>query len=385
MDHYLERLDAETQKDNSFQEYLDWVQSQDAEDLPYQLPEDWLRLLSTVKFSDTLAVTNLRSALSFKKVDYLVLGHDPGHGIYFITSDPSALMLEEAESPVDSDLTGPDRLNIHPALLSLSANTVDGETPHGMPKVVLPVGRLFYGKSHDLLNDIVKTVWQDPRLMDDEVFRTGSRGRRAWLTTFKYFQTSFYDVPEVLEYLGLPPEDKAGPFEFMKDYDFRWLQDRETNPSSDREPDIIEKVRNMELGFTDRLFNILTGNAHIPKISPKTPLETLEKKRRELWHSVMQTTSTFKDTGYVAVIDAITPGHPVWLVESPQREDTAGVFEVSGTPHVAQLLPEAREWLNSYGEIKIEEISKTIAHSEPCPLVVGTVGLDLSGGDDLRP
>lgn len=98
MDDHLKRLEAETQRDNSLQDYLDWVESQDMEDSVYQLPEDWLKQLNTVQFSDVLAATNLRSALSFKEVDYLVLAADKrGDSMYLITSDPSALRLEEAE------------------------------------------------------------------------------------------------------------------------------------------------------------------------------------------------------------------------------------------------------------------------------------------------
>ena len=86
-----------------FKKYLDWVQSQGAEDLPYQLPKDWLKKLDAVQFSDILAVTNLRSALSFKEIDYLVLASKPQDLICFNTSDPNALMLEEADPPGDTD------------------------------------------------------------------------------------------------------------------------------------------------------------------------------------------------------------------------------------------------------------------------------------------
>lgn len=327
-----------------------------------------MKSLSTVQFSDTLAVINLRSALSFKKVDYLVLGTEPGHEIYFVTSDPSALMLEEAASPVDSDLTGLDRVNIHPALLSLSTDAVDGETPHGMPEVVLPVGRLFYGVSHGLLYDIMETMWKDTRL-DDEVLRTDSRGRGPLLTPIKYFETLLSDVPELLEYLELPPEDKAVLIEYLREWLFVWTQDRGKNPNFHRKPP-IERELDIKLEYTDKIFNMLKGNAQIPKISR----EMLEKKRRELWHAVMQISSTFKDTGYVAVIDAITPGHPVWLVQSPQREETAGVYEALSTPHVAQLLPKAKEWLNSYGTLNTAKVSQIISSSRGYLVKVGTVG-----------
>ncbi|MCJ1349679.1 hypothetical protein MMC31_007920 [Peltigera leucophlebia] len=121
---YLKRLEAETQIDNNLQDFLDWVQSQEIEDSFYQLPMDWLKQFSTVKFSDILAVTNLRSALSFKEVDYLVLAANED-SMYLITSDPSALRLEGAEPPVYSSLTATDQLCIHPALISLSTCNMD--------------------------------------------------------------------------------------------------------------------------------------------------------------------------------------------------------------------------------------------------------------------
>lgn len=42
IDDDLKQLEAETQIDNSFQDFLAWVQSQE-EDPFYQLPKDWLK------------------------------------------------------------------------------------------------------------------------------------------------------------------------------------------------------------------------------------------------------------------------------------------------------------------------------------------------------
>ena len=75
--------------------------------------------LSTVYFSDTLTIKNLRSAFSFEKGDYPVLAYGPEHWVYFVVSDPVALVLSEADT---SHLTTLDQLNTHPAFLSLSAD-----------------------------------------------------------------------------------------------------------------------------------------------------------------------------------------------------------------------------------------------------------------------
>ena len=94
------------QKDKSFRGYLG-VLSQDAENRSekrsYQIPKDWLKELNTVNFNDMFAVMNLRMALSFKKVDYLVLAYEPDDLIYFVTSDPSALDLPKADTFDDSE------------------------------------------------------------------------------------------------------------------------------------------------------------------------------------------------------------------------------------------------------------------------------------------
>jgi hypothetical protein len=367
LDDYLKRLEAETQGDNSFQEYLDWVQSQDVEDAPYQLPEDWLKQSSTVQFSDMLAVTNLRSALSFKEVDYLVLAADDrGDSIYLVTSDPSALKLEEAEPPLYSSLTATNQLRIHPALISLSVSVIDDSTSHEIPKLVLPVGRLIHGKPNILLQNILDSILQGI-LLDGEVVGPDSLGRGTLRTPITYFETLLSDVPALIRYLEPPPDDKVALTEYFENLLLYKTQHRR----SGWDVDFTGRAPPLKEAYTQRLFNILKGNIHDPQISR----ETLEKKRRELWHEVMQTSRNFRDTAYVVVIDAITPGHPVWIVESPQQKDDEGKYVVaSGTAHAVQILSEVKQWLGSYDKLESRDIDYNLTESVMrYPLVVRTV------------
>jgi hypothetical protein len=96
VDDYLEGVKTETRRDESFEEYLHWLQSQYTENPVYQLPEDWIRQLCTFRFSNLLAALNLRSSLILKEVDYLVLAKDDSRDfIYLITLSPNALRIVE--------------------------------------------------------------------------------------------------------------------------------------------------------------------------------------------------------------------------------------------------------------------------------------------------
>ena len=107
--------------------------------------------------------------------------------------------------------------------------------------------------------------------------------------------------------------------------------------------------------------------------------KTLEKKRRELWHAVMKISLTFKKTEYVAVVDATDPNHPVWLVENPMEGTLAAIRQIaSGKTRVTQMLPQTREWLDSYGRLDSSVLSSRLSSSTECALVVGTVDMNNS-------
>ena len=328
-----------------------------------------MKQLNTVQFSDILAVTSLRSALSFKEVDYLVLVADErGDSMYLITSDPTALRLEEAEPPVYSSLAATDQLGIHPALISPSVSAIDDPTSHNIPKLVLPIGRLLHGRPRILLQGILDYILQG-MLLDGEKTGPGSLGSGTLRTPISYFETLLGDVPALIEYLELPPIDKATLIEYFEDL----LLYKKNHRRSDWDIDSIGRASPLKEAYTQRIFNILKGKVQLPQISS----ETLERKRRELWHNVMQTTRNFRETGYVAVIDAIAPGHPVWIVESPQQKDDDGKYGVaSGTAHAVQILSEAKQWLGSYGELDSIDIEWNITKSVTrYPLVARSVDL----------
>lgn len=88
----------------------------------------------------------------------------------------------------------------------------------------------------------------------------------------------------------------------------------------------------------------------------------------------MQSSRTFKETEYVAVIDAIAPGHPVSIVENPQQKDDD--INYSGTAHAVRILSEAKDWLGSYGKLNSKDIKRNIEESTTrYPLVVSTADL----------
>ena len=83
-----------------------------------------------------------------------------------------------------------------------------------------------------------------------------------------------------------------------------------------------------------------------------------------------------EETNYVVVIDAINPRHPVWLVYSRYQSvyydeeppidpnDQRVVFTEIGTNFdAAQILPEAKLWMDSYGKLKFDAIKDNIKNT----------------------
>ena len=350
----MERLEKETQIDGSLNDYLDWVQNSDTEVSLYQLPEDWLQDLSTVQFSDALATTNLRSALSFKEVDYLLLAADePGDSMWIITSDPSALRVEEAEPLVQPSLTTANQLEIHPALISLSSSGTNDPNSHGSTTLVLPVGRLLHGKPKDLLDDILDDIRNDisqDTLLDGEAIRKDSLGKGTLPTPIKHIQNLLNDVPALIDYLELPNSEMA----------------------------TLTNVFEHSL-----LFNVERGQAFWNRDQDDKGREILEKKRRELWHDITKTSKNFKETGFVVVVDAITSGHPIWIIQSPQQKDDHGKQVVaSGTAHTIQIFSETKAWLRTYGKLSSGDFERMVNGSvTQTPLLARTV--DLTTSDDM--
>lgn len=126
--------------------------------------------------------------------------------MYLITSDPSALSVEEAKPPEYSSLTATDQLGIHPALISLSISNMDDSTFHNIPKLVLPVGRLLHGKPEMLLQDILDGITQG-MLLDGEVIGAASLGSGTLRTPIKYFENLLGDqVPRTSTFSNVDPD-----------------------------------------------------------------------------------------------------------------------------------------------------------------------------------
>ncbi|KAF5650211.1 uncharacterized protein FTJAE_635 [Fusarium tjaetaba] len=80
------------------------------------------------------------------------------------------------------------------------------------------------------------------------------------------------------------------------------------------------------------------------------------------------------ETGYVLVVDAITPGHPVWLIYDPNQDDDLGeeriivhpanaplVFEGIGHNFdAAQIFPSVQDWIQSHGNVDFAQIEESI-------------------------
>jgi hypothetical protein len=224
--------------------YLDWIQTEDTEELQYQTPEDWLKKLCNDQFSDVLSIANVRFALSFKEVDYLWLAAD-GDSMYVINADPGALRLGPSTS---SSFGGSEGLNIHPALISLTLLDVDESNliHQRISRLVLHVGRVLSG---------------------------------TFSTPNKYFAELFHDVPALIEYLELLP---PGMSEQTASPDLKSFNQTDCDSSGEFASQPLKE-------YTRGIIKILASSAKIPQRSG----ETWERKRRELWHDIMRTTTTF--------------------------------------------------------------------------------------------
>jgi hypothetical protein len=252
--------------------YLDWIQTEDTEELQYQTPEDWLKKLCNDQFSDVLSIANVRFALSFKEVDYLWLAAD-GDSMYVINADPGALRLGPSTS---SSFGGSEGLNIHPALISLTLLDVDESNliHQRISRLVLHVGRVLSGRPNTLLDDVLDGVLQG----QPQVSRPVS-ACETFSTPNKYFAELFHDVPALIEYLELLP---PGMSEQTASPDLKSFNQTDCDSSGEFASQPLKE-------YTRGIIKILASSAKIPQRSG----ETWERKRRELWHDIMRTTTTF--------------------------------------------------------------------------------------------
>ena len=372
MDDYLKRLEAETERDNSLHDYLEWVQRHDIEESFYQLPKDWLNQLITTQFDDILAVINLRTALSFKEVDYLLLATEGGgFWMHIITSDPGALKPEETEH----GLTAIDQLGVHPALVSLSTTATTDPHFQDIPKLVLPLGRLLRGRPRLLLQFLQAHTVRNMRLEGKEI-GDDALGSGTLPTSITYLEALVADVLALIDYIKFSLADQALLIEHFEESLLYMM-----NGSLRSGELTINRTEALREAYERKILDILTGNVQISQVSR----ETLEKKRRELWHDVKQIYGMLEETGYVAVIDAVDSKHPVWILRSSESEgyddDGGNVLVASNTSAAGKIYPEAKAWLDSYGKSddgKSMFIEAMMERPTTVPLVVNTVDLTKS-------
>ncbi|KAF5538318.1 hypothetical protein FNAPI_11150 [Fusarium napiforme] len=78
-------------------------------------------------------------------------------------------------------------------------------------------------------------------------------------------------------------------------------------------------------------------------------------------------------TDYVLVVDAVAPGHPVWLIYDRNAEDDLGEREIvdpddqplifKGIGHnfdAAQIFPSVDDWIQSYGNVNFAQFEESI-------------------------
>ena len=360
IDDYLDRLEAETERDKSLQHYLEWVQRRDTVEPHYQPPEEWLKRLNAVEFSNIAAVTNIRGALSFKRVDYLVLAVDEARDVtYFVTSDPAALRLDDdtsAESPGAS--TDTDQPKIHPALLSLSLAGTDRPAPGSIPKLFLPIGRLLYMRSEDFR----QIGSREMVLKTPETIFPGWGMSEAQLISdmsTTLVERKWENIQQVSNRFGYP--------------DAKVYSDG----------DDVHQIWKAEEAYIETVLDMLKNQMRVPEIrrDPK-----FEGTRRKLWEVLSQRSSGFRTTNYVIIVDAVTPGHPVWIVHNRNQMDDFGDEKVAEPiedpevfPHLpsfsaAQVLSGSNEWLESYCKLDAKDILQNIAQTMTRdPLVANTV------------
>ena len=207
---------------------------------------------------------------------------------------PSTSLVNDKDGDTDvcSRFTAPDLLNIHPAPLSLSVHAVDGETPHGMPELVLHVGRPLYGMQRNLLDDILESVLQDALLKSEiETIELDVQRSIALRTSIEYLKLCSW-CTRTVQRPRAPPMEKAILIEYFEYRFFLRAQTSKRHLVFSRELPISIRMRDITRKYTDRIFGILKGNAQIPQIRHKM----LDKKRLELWQAITQTSRTFKET-----------------------------------------------------------------------------------------
>ncbi|SCV45361.1 uncharacterized protein FFB14_08610 [Fusarium fujikuroi] len=80
------------------------------------------------------------------------------------------------------------------------------------------------------------------------------------------------------------------------------------------------------------------------------------------------------ETGYILVIDAVAPGHPVWLIYDRNQVDDLGEEQIVVDPtrrplifkgidpnfDAAQIFPSVQDWIQSYGKVDFAQLEESI-------------------------
>ncbi|PNP75010.1 hypothetical protein FNYG_11657 [Fusarium nygamai] len=98
------------------------------------------------------------------------------------------------------------------------------------------------------------------------------------------------------------------------------------------------------------------------------PVEQLLKKRNG-----DSKTSYWSETDYVLVVDAVAPGHPVWLIYDRNPLDEMGERDTVDPDHqplifkgighnfdAAQIFPSVHDWIQSYGNVNFAQFEESI-------------------------
>ncbi|KAF4944179.1 hypothetical protein FGADI_12892 [Fusarium gaditjirri] len=127
-DNYIERLEEETARDNSYIPFLEMASRIDLT-TPRQSPQEWLEKLTTTDFTDSKALVSHSCLLVSDNIENFDL-FASAENAYAIQSFPGSLHYEHCNG------------RPHDALVALETSA-----PHGascsLPALVLPVGRLL--------------------------------------------------------------------------------------------------------------------------------------------------------------------------------------------------------------------------------------------------
>nr|RBQ85285.1 hypothetical protein FVER53263_03517 [Fusarium verticillioides] len=108
--------------------------------------------------------------------------------------------------------------------------------------------------------------------------------------------------------------------------------------------------------------------------APETPLPSVAFLigRLRKGKTIQRGIEDLEETDYILVVDAITPGHPVWLIWDRQASDKDEIYYVhpdktypvfTGVEKnfdAAQILPSINDWFESYGNLDSNQLEESI-------------------------